>query len=52
VRQSPFQRRAGVVTVEAVTAAGGGAYSVLDVAPADAVALMAAVDPDAVGPLT
>ena len=45
VRQSPFQRRAGVVTVEAVTAAGGGAYSVLDVAPADAVALMAAVDP-------
>ena len=52
VRQSPFQRRAGVVTVEAVTAAGGGAYSVLDVAPADAVALMAAVDPDVVGPLT
>ena len=45
VRQSPFQRRAGVVTVEAVTAAGGGAYAVLDVAPADAVALMAAVDP-------
>ena len=52
VRQSPFQRRAGVVTVEAVTAAGGGAYSVLDVAPADAVALMAAVDPGVVGPLT
>jgi len=52
VRQSPFQRRAGVVTVEAVTAAGSGAYSVLDVAPADAVALMAAVDPGVVGPLT
>ena len=52
VRQSPFQRRAGVVTVEAVTAAGGGAYGVLDVAPADAVALMAAVTPEVVGPLT
>ena len=52
VRQSPFQRRAGVVTLEAVTAAGSGAYSVLDVAPDDAVALMAAVDPDVVGPLT
>jgi putative membrane protein len=51
VRQSPFQRRAGVVTVEAVTAAGSGAYTVLDVAPADAAALMAAVNPDVVGPL-
>jgi putative membrane protein len=51
VRQSPFQRRAGVVTVEAVTAAGRGAYSVLDVTPTDAAALMAAVIPDAVEPL-
>jgi putative membrane protein len=51
VRQSPFQRRAGVVTVEAVTAAGSGAYAVLDVAPADAAALMAAVTPEVVGPL-
>ncbi len=51
VRQSPFQRRAGVVTVEAVTAAGGGAYAVLDVAPGDAAALMAAVTPDVVGPV-
>ena len=40
------------MTVEAVTAAGSGAYTVLDVAPADAVALMAAVNPDVVGPLT
>ena len=52
VRQSPFQRRAGVVTLEAVTGAGSGAYSVLDVAPDDAVAMMATVDPDVVGPLT
>jgi len=51
VRQSPFQRRAGVVTVEAVTAAGRGAYSVLDVTPTAAAALMAAVTPDAVEPL-
>jgi hypothetical protein len=41
-----------VVTLEAVTAAGSGAYSVLDVAPDDAVALMTTVDPDVVGPLT
>lgn len=51
VRQSPFQRRAGVVTLEAVTAAGRGAYAVPDVAPAEAVALMAAVTPDVVGPV-
>jgi putative membrane protein len=48
VRQSPFQRRAGVVTVEAVTAAGAGAYAVLDVAPADAAELMVQVTPDVV----
>lgn len=50
VRQSPFQRRAGVVTVEAITAAGGGAYPVVDLAPADAVAVMAHVTPAAVTP--
>jgi putative membrane protein len=48
VRQSLFQRRAGVLTLEATTAAGGGAVQVLDLDPADAVALMAAVTPDAV----
>jgi putative membrane protein len=51
VRQSPFQRRAGVVTVEAVTAAGRGAYAVLDVTPAEAAALMATVTPDTIEPL-
>ncbi|GAA2535351.1 PH domain-containing protein [Pseudonocardia hydrocarbonoxydans] len=45
VRQSVFQRRAGVVTVEAVTAAGQGGYTVLDVAAADGVALADATVP-------
>jgi putative membrane protein len=45
-RQSVFQRRAGVVTAEVVTAAGRGGYRVLDVAMADAVALADAVTPD------
>ncbi|MBN9735360.1 MULTISPECIES: PH domain-containing protein [unclassified Pseudonocardia] len=48
VRQSLFQRRAGVVTLEATTAAGNGAVQVLDLAPSDAVALMAEISPDAV----
>lgn len=47
IRQSLTQRRAGVVTLEAITAAGGGAVVVVDLAPADAVALLAAVTPDA-----
>ena len=38
-RQSIFQRRAGLVTLEAVTAAGQGGYQVLDLDAADAVAL-------------
>jgi putative membrane protein len=45
-RQSVFQRRAGLVTAEAVTAAGRGGYRVLDVAADDAVALADAVTPD------
>ncbi|ANY08069.1 PH domain-containing protein [Pseudonocardia sp. HH130630-07] len=48
VRQSLLQRRAGVVTLEATTAAGGGAVQVLDLSPADAADLMAAITPDAV----
>lgn len=50
VRQSWFQRRAGVVTLDATTAAGQGAYTVLDVDPATAAELVAAVTPDAVAP--
>lgn len=48
VRQSLFQRRAGVVTCEATTAAGGGSVVVLDLSAADAVGVMAEVTPDAV----
>ncbi|MBW0118462.1 PH domain-containing protein [Pseudonocardia abyssalis] len=50
VRQSVFQRRAGVVTVEAVTAAGQGGYTVLDVAAADGVALADAAVPGLITP--
>lgn len=39
VRQSLLQRRAGLVTVVATTAAGSGAYAVLDAATADGLAL-------------
>ncbi|MEU6700629.1 PH domain-containing protein [Pseudonocardia sp. NPDC046786] len=48
IRQSRFQRRAGVLTLEATTAAGPGSVLMLDLAPADAVALMAEITPDAV----
>ncbi|MFP5022801.1 PH domain-containing protein [Pseudonocardia phyllosphaerae] len=49
LRQSLFQQRVGVVTLEATTAARGGALVVCDVSPADAVALMTAVTPAAAG---
>ena len=52
IRQSIFQRRAGLVTVEAVTAAGEGGYPVTDVTAADGVALAAAVTPSVLDPLT
>lgn len=39
VSQSFFQRRAGLVTVTATTAAGGGAYQVIDVRTADGLAV-------------
>jgi putative membrane protein len=45
-RQSVFQRRAGLVEVEAVTAAGAGGYPVLDVAAPDGVLLADATTPD------
>jgi putative membrane protein len=49
-RQSVFQRRAGLVEVEAVTAAGAGGYTVLDVAAADGVALAEATVPGLLAP--
>ncbi len=50
VRQSIFQRRTGLVTLEAVTAAGAGGYAVLDVAADDAVALADATVPGLLSP--
>lgn len=50
VRQSIFQRRVGLVTLEAVTGAGSGGYAVLDLAAADAVALADAAVPDLLTP--
>jgi putative membrane protein len=49
-RQSIFQRRSGLVTVEATTAAGAGGYQVLDVAAADGVALADASVPHLLTP--
>ena len=49
-RQTVFQRRAGLVTAEAVTAAGRGGYPVLDAGAADAVALADAVTPGLLAP--
>jgi putative membrane protein len=39
LRQTFFQRRAGLTTLTATTAAGGGYYEVMDIAPEQAVAL-------------
>ncbi|GAA4691484.1 PH domain-containing protein [Pseudonocardia yuanmonensis] len=50
IRQSPFQRRAGLVTLQAVTAAGEGGYRVLDLGAADAVALVDATTPGLLPP--
>jgi putative membrane protein len=49
-RQSVFQRRAGLVTVQAVTAAGAGGYAVPDVTAADGVALADAAVPHLLTP--
>lgn len=50
VRQSIFQRRSGLVTLTAVTAAGEGGYPVVDIGGADAVALADAAVPDLLEP--
>jgi putative membrane protein len=49
-RQSVFQRRAGLVEVEAITAAGAGGYTVLDVTAPDGVALADAAVPHLLTP--
>jgi putative membrane protein len=52
VRQSVFQRRAGLATLTVATGAGVGGYDVVDVAAPAAVALMAEVTPGQVAALT
>lgn len=50
VRQSLLQRRAGLITVMATTAAGSGAYAVRDAAEADGLALADAAVPGLLRP--
>jgi len=52
VRQTYFQRRAGLATLTLATGAGSGGYAALDIGAADAVALLREVDPHRVAPLT
>ncbi len=49
-RQSFFQRRAGLVTLKATTAAGRGGYDILDVSPAVATAIADAATPGLLTP--
>ena len=51
VRQSFFQRRAGLATVTVATGAGTGGYEAVDIDARDGVGLMVEVDPRRVGPL-
>jgi putative membrane protein len=46
VSQTFFQRRAGLATVAATTAAGSGAYHVIDIGIADGLALADQAVPD------
>jgi putative membrane protein len=50
VRRTFFQRRAGLVTLTATTAAGDQAYAVLDVTPAEAVRVAEAAAPGLLAP--
>lgn len=50
VSQSFFQRRAGLITVTATTAAGSGGYAVIDVATAEGLALAARAVPGLLEP--
>jgi putative membrane protein len=52
VRQTFFQRRAGLATVTVATGAGTGGYDAVDIEARDAVALMVDIDPRRVAPLT
>ncbi|WP_199431921.1 PH domain-containing protein [Qaidamihabitans albus] len=49
-RQSIFQRRKGLITLTATTAAGGGAYSVYDVGESEGLVFAEEAVPDLFGP--
>jgi putative membrane protein len=51
ISASPFQRRAGLCTLTAHLGQGAGSRRALDLAHADAVALLATVEPELFGPL-
>jgi putative membrane protein len=52
IRQSWFQRRAGLATLTVATGAGSGGYDAVDIGAADAVRVLREVDPRRVAPLT
>jgi len=52
VRQTFFQRRAGLATVTVATGAGSGGYAAIDIGATDAVALLRDIDPIRVAPLS
>ena len=52
VRQTWFQRRAGLATVTLATGAGSGGYEAIDIGAADAVRLLRDVDPGRVSALS
>ena len=52
VRQTWFQRRAGLATVTLATGAGSGGYEAIDIGAADAVRLLCDVDPTRVSALS
>ena len=52
VRQTWFQRRAGLATVTLATGAGSGGYEAIDIGAADAVRLLRDVDPARVSALS
>jgi putative membrane protein len=52
VRQTWFQRRAGLATVTLATGAGSGGYEAIDIGATDAVRLLADVDPARVSGLS
>ena len=52
VRQTCFQRRAGLATVTVATGAGSGGYEAIDIGAADAVRLLRDIDPARVSALS